>query len=266
MLRICWGNRSATGESDMTGHRPGTPAGSRGVLAGISRPWLVTTVAMGLVALMELGRELAVARVYGAGPVSDAFYLGISLPLTVGGAFQAVGLRVVLPWFCRSIGRSERAAHAQMSGLFLLLTIPVAVMTAASSHWAGTLAQWMAGPAIDQAMLAEVLRYALPVMALLAQSSVLVAYLNAREAYGLGELRGLVNAACFVLALLIFPRRWGAAGLGVAYLASTLCELLWLWIWARPSLARLQAVEAREEVRALRGLLGTALLPSVAVV
>jgi putative peptidoglycan lipid II flippase len=252
--------------STSNGPTEGAHTVPRSALAQITRPWLLTTIAMGLVALMELGRELVVARRYGAGPVSDAFYLGIALSQTVGGAFHALGLRVILPWFCLSMGKSRQAAHVQMSGLVLLLLIPIAAVAAVSGLWAGTLARWMGGPAVDQAMLADVLRYALPVMALLAQSSVLVAYLNARQAYGLAELRGLVNAVCFVLVLLVLPRAWAAAGLGLAYLAGGLCELVWLWLWARPSLVRLRTVETREQIKALRGLFGTALLPSVAFV
>ncbi len=242
------------------------PDGEQAVYRRLMKPWSKVTVVMGLVAVMELGREVIVARLYGTSTVSDAFYLAIALPLMFSGTFQTVGVSVMVPWFCLSSGGDEQAAHLQMSHIFLLLLAPLGLLALSAAQLAHLLAPLLAGPAIDLDMLAQVLRFALPAIALSAQSATLAAYLNAREAYGAASMRSLVNAACFVGAMVLLKGLWGPARLGVAFLLGDTGEVLWLVAWTRPTLRRTRLDTLRAQWPQLWKLLRNSILPSVASV
>ncbi len=233
--------------------------------SSLARSWSATTAVMALVAVVELASVVLVARLYGVGTVSDAYYLGFAVPAMVGNAVRSIGVQVLMPWFCLTTGASERDAHLHMSQMFFALLIPIAVLGLVAQRLAGALAPWLAGPSIDLAMLTDVLTFALPAMGASTLWAVLAAYLNSREAYTRAALGGLVSPACFVGATLLLYREPSAAGLGLARLLGTLGGVAWLAFWARPSLRRLRSVGTAYHWRQLLDLVLNSLLPSVAL-
>jgi len=236
------------------------------ISASIAKPSAGITFAMSIVAVIELVRDATVIRIFGAGAVSDAYFLGIAIPMMVGGAFQSIGIQVVMPWFCLSNARDGDVGHAQMSQMFFLLLVPILVMSLTSRYLAGVVAHLIAGPAIDVEMLVAVLRPALPTLGLMAASAVLAAYLNAKERYSAVAWRRFTNSACFILAILLWPSRRIASSLGLAYLAGSTVELGWLAFLARPSIRCLISKKGIAEWRGLGRLFGSTVLPSVTLV
>lgn len=236
--------------------------GSNSIAVGIARPWLAITMATGTVAVLELVRQTTVIRIFGAGAVSDAFYLGVAVPAAVGGAFQSIGVQVLMPWFCLSTVRDARKGHVHMSRLFFLLLLAMVAFVSISSRLAAGMAHWIAGPAIRQDLLAEVLRLSLPTLGLAAASATLSAYLYAGERFGVSALRRAVNSVFFIAMLLVWPSRRTASGLGLAYLAGSVVELVWLAFLARPSPRCMWSRGAMDEWRELGKLSASVALPS----
>jgi len=235
---------------------------SNSIAVGIARPSLAITMATGMVAVLELVRETTVIRILGAGAISDAFYLGIAVPAAIGGAFQSIGVQVLMPWFCLSMVRDARKGHVHMSRLFFILLLAIVALVPMSSRLADSMAHWIAGPAIRQDLLAEVLRLSLPTLGLAAASATLSAYLNAEERFRVVALRRAVNSVLFILMLLVWPNRRTAFGLGLAYLAGSAVELVWLAFIARPSPRCLWSRGAMDEWRELGKLSASMALPS----
>jgi len=204
--------------------------------AGIARSSFGLTLTMGAVALAELGREIVVARLFGAGPASDAYYLGVSVPLVLRGAMLNVAGQVVLPWLCFSSHGDAQASHRYASHLVFLLCAPLLLLALASSWLAAAVAPLIAGPAIQRPLLVQVLAWALPAVGLAAQSSVLTAYLHSREIYARAALHTLVGSLTFAGTLVLLHEMLGGRGLGPAFLAGNAAELAWLLILARPAL------------------------------
>ena len=236
--------------------------GSNSIAVGIARPSLAITMATAMVAALELVRETTVIRILGAGAISDAFYLGIAVPAAIGGAFQSIGVQVLMPWFCLSTVRNARKAHVHMSRLFFILLLALVALVSISSHLAASMSYWIAGPAIRQDLLAEVLQLSLPTLGLAAASATLSAYLYAVERFRVAALRRALNSVLFVAMLLVWPSRRTASGLGLAYLAGSAIELVWLAFIARPSPRCLWARGAMDEWRELGKLSASVALPS----
>ncbi len=240
------------------------PTPSRGVSARIARSSFGLTLTMGLVALAELGREIVVARLFGAGPASDAYYLGISVPLVLRGATLTVAGQVVLPWLCLASRADVQTSRKYASLLLFLLCVPLLLLALASSWLATVIAPWIAGSAIQRPLLVQVLSWALPAVALGAQTAVLTAYLNSREVYSETALRALIGSLAFVTAVVLLRGLPDGRGLGPAFLMGNAAELAWLVLLARPTLT---AMRSWRDVpwAPLRQLLRRAAPPTAAV-
>jgi len=240
--------------------------GSTAITASIAKPSVGITFAMGIVAVLELVRDAAVIWLFGTGVVSDAYFLGIAIPMAVGGAFQSIAVQVVMPWFCLSTAADGDLARVQMSQLFFLLLFPAVVFGLTAVYLAGAVADLIAGPAINRDVLMLVLRFSLPALGLTAQSAVMSAYLNAREAYGVVAVRRVMNSALFIVTILLWHSGRAATGLGLAFLLGSVVELGWLAFFARPSPERMLPAEGVRQGRELCRLLRNSVLPSLTYV
>jgi putative peptidoglycan lipid II flippase len=236
------------------------------IAASIAKPSAGITLAMGTVAVMELMRDATVIRLFGAGAVSDAYFLGIALPMMVGGAFKSIGVQVVMPWFCLSVAGDADTSRVRMSQMFFLLLLPALLLGLASRHLAVPVARVIGGPAIHLEMLVTVLGLALPSLGLMAASAVVAAYLNARERYSAVAWSRFINSTCFILAILLRTSGREASSLGLAYLAGNTVELGWLAWLARPSMRCLVSKKGITEWPALGKLFGSTVLPSMTFV
>jgi putative peptidoglycan lipid II flippase len=231
----------------------------------MGKPSVGITVVMAGVAVIELLRETVVIHRFGTGAISDAYFLGVSIPMVLGGSLQTIGVQVVMPWFCLSAARDPEMTRLQMSRLFFVVLLPAVVLALLSRHLAPALGRAMGGPTIDQEMLVTALTLALPTLALMATSTVLASYLNARERYVGASLRRVFNSVCFIVITVITPRHWTTYGLGLAFLLGSVAELGWLVAMARPSIHDIASSTAASDWRGLRELASSTFLPMTAV-
>jgi len=249
----------AAGEDGFT-----LPGSGRGVSAGIARSSFGLTLTMGVVALAELGREIVVARLFGAGPASDAYYLGIAVPLVLRGAMLTVAGQVVLPWLCLSSRGDAEVSHRYTSQLLFLLCGPLVLLALGSGWLAAAIAPWIAGPAIQRPLLVQMLAWALPTLGLAAQTAVLTAYLHSREVYSGAALHTLAGSLVFAGGLVLLRGLPAGRSLGPAFLAGSAAELAWLVILARPTPRALRSWRDLPW-RPLRDLLRRSAPPTAAV-
>ena len=253
MARSAWGTEVETLSQ---------PSGS--VSSSIARPALGLSATLGIVAFGEFAREIAVARLYGAGFASDAYYLGIAIPLMIKGGLQTLAAQVIMPWFCQCSREDEGLGRAYMSRMFFLLLFPIAAAALVSGAVASLIAPVIAGPSIDVAMVTTVLALALPALALAAETAMLSAYMHSREVYSPVALRSLVGSVCFILGVAVLRSTRPAVALGLAFLVGSAAELAWLLLLARPSLRRAQSA-AGLRWRPLWRLTVKSALPSAAL-
>jgi putative peptidoglycan lipid II flippase len=207
-------------------------------------------------AALELARDALVARSYGASAITDAFFLGTSLPFMFAGALQDLGQKVLVPWFAAALHEEDNAEERLT--LMLLACLGLALLlTGVGVVSAPAVASLLAGPAIDRVALSGILRHVLPVMGVGAATAVLAAYLNATQRYAVVASRRSVNGAVFMLLAVLLRGRDAATILGLAFLLGYVGEFAVVLVAALPALrwsalrrGKLHLTSARELLKA----------------
>ncbi len=199
--------------------------------------------------LLGFGRDLLIARLFGAGAGTDAFFVAFKIPnlfrrLFGEGAF-ASALVPVLHQAEHQGGQAElRRLLSSLSGvlgagvmvvtLLGLLTAPVLILVFAPGY---------AGQPDQQALTAELVRLTLPYVAFIVLAALAGAVLNLHERFGVPAFTPvLLNLAIIACALWLAPRLsepilalgWGVLLGGLAQLAWQLPFIARLGLLTRP--------------------------------
>src|SRR5215831_5514134 len=164
-------------------------------------------------------RDSAVAAVFGASAVTDAFFVATIVPTAIAAvAISGTLAPALLPVFADSL-RTPRDAWALADSVLTVAAGALLALSAAAAIAAPALVRWLA-PGFDVQTLALATALAVltaPMLALLGLGSVLGAVANAVGSFRIPALSALcVNGVAFV-AILLAGARWGirAAALGL---------------------------------------------------
>ncbi len=216
-------------------------------------------------AALEFARDIYIARTFGAGIVTDAFFLAIVLPVVLGGALYNLSQIVFLPWLAEARERGEEL-H-ERGGLVFITTFPLLFLVAFLSYlFAPQIAYVLGGPAIDLAVFERIVRYTLPALGLLLQASMLSAYLNARGMYTAVGLRRVLNHTTFLLtAIWILPNHPSDSRLGTAFLLGYAVEYLYVLAWVTQRLRPRHVLNSLRHWESYRVTLRSAGWPALAL-
>ena len=130
--------------------------------------------------------DIVIAASYGAGPITDSFFVAARLPLGVGALVVAAANQALVPAFASSLAkRSEQATWRLASILITATLLGGAVVVASVAFLAQPLVALTAPglPAAQAKLAAELIPVTFSMIPLLASSEVLRALLNARFSF-----------------------------------------------------------------------------------
>ena len=231
----------------------------------VARHSFGVTTALVIGAVLDLARDVFIARTFGAGTITDAFFLGSSIPFMFTGALQEIGQRVLMPWFGMSLHQGRDVAEERLALVFFLSLSLALVLAGGGVALSPAIAEVLAGSAIDIDVLSAILRVSLPTMGLGLMISVLGAYLNASGHYISVALRRSINSAVFLLAAFLLRIGDVAVILAVAFLLGYVAEFVVLLAATLPALHCARMVGAVKHRHSLGALLKSSLFPALVI-
>ena len=221
-----------------------------------------TSVIAGLAVITGFLLDVTIAAKYGAGPITDSFFVAARLPLGIGALAVAAANQALVPAFATSLINRNEQATWKLASIIVTSTLTVGALLVAAVYFvAGPLVALTApGLGAGQARLAaELIPITFAMIPLVTSSEVLRALLNARYSFVVPAATNVAlsgTAAALILLLQHDPHviAW-------AYLAGACVQLTFISVFAwrngfrfRPSLQfrdeHLQAT-ARLSVRPL---------------
>jgi murein biosynthesis integral membrane protein MurJ len=211
-----------------------TDQGGRG-RRGFVRQSSTTSVAAALAILAGLLLDVAIASRFGAGPRSDAFFVGARIPLSLNVFLLSGATQALVPAF--SLWLVDKGE--QEMGRLVSLVLTAVVMVGAG---VALLVAAVAGPLMhatapglgDQAaqLAGSVARVMFVVVPLVGAAEVLRAYLNARYSSTLPAAMNVVmNGTAAILVLALGTDR--VLVVACAYVAGAAAQLVFMWVLAR---------------------------------
>lgn len=202
----------------------------------ILRAAFIVGATNGLVKLVTLAKELAVAWSFGIGDALDVFFSGLLIPSLVVTVLAGSISAGFIPTYIRVRDRDGRAAAVALFNRVLLWSVAALVAFAAVL---GALAPWLLPfftSAFDAAKFDATLRLLylfLPWVVLNGIHLLLIAVLNAEERFGLAAITPAITPLVVMLAAVGTARAYGVSGLAAAMTVGVLLELVVLWFGLR---------------------------------
>lgn len=198
----------------------------------------------GLSVLAGFLLDVVIAARYGAGPITDSFFVAARLPLGVGALAVAAANQALVPAFSASLNkRSEQATWRLASIIITLIFTGGALVVAAAFLLSAPLVALTApGLGRDQARLAgELIPVTFALIPLVTSSEVLRALLNARYSFVVPAATGAALSG--TAAVVVFLAGHDPHAIALAYLAGACVQLTFISVFAarngfrfRPSL------------------------------
>lgn len=179
---------------------------------------LAVFVLSALVKVIALGRDLALAAYFGAGPATDAYMVATVIPFHLWLPAAGIVVLAFVPVFSSQLATDgRRRAWKTFSGVLSLLTVTAALAALAGFVWAPRLVAAMA-PGLDPptlALAASLARVMLPAMVGFSLYAVVAAALNAHGRFAVAAGAPVLLNLAMVAAILLFASRYGIVAVGV---------------------------------------------------
>lgn len=211
----------------------------RKVSANVSKNSFLVTIAMGIGAVLELGRDIYVARIFGISAVTDAFFLATAVPFLFAGAMQDLSQQLLMPWFGQAYVTDNGEVEERLLLVFLLTLMPAILFVGLGFLLVPAIIKVVTGPSIDKQLLTTILQITLPTVGIGLIVAVLSAYLNAVGNYTSVATRRAINSVAFILFIAAFAfteRNISGVQLGWAFLVGYIAELLSLLLLVHSSI------------------------------
>lgn len=203
-----------------------------------------TSVVAGLAVLTGFLLDVVIAATYGAGPITDAFFVAARLPLGVGALVVAAANQALVPAFAMSLGKRSEAATWRLASIIITTTlVGGAALVALVSLIARPLVTITAPglPASEATLAAQLMPVTFAMVPLVMSSEVLRALLNARFSFVVPAATNLALSG--TAAAVILLTRHHPQAIAWAYLAGAVVQLTFISVFAlrngfryRPSL------------------------------
>ncbi|MDQ6719187.1 MAG: oligosaccharide flippase family protein [Candidatus Dormibacteraeota bacterium] len=203
-----------------------------------------TSVIAGLAVLTGFLLDVVIAASYGAGPITDSFFVAARLPLGAGALAVAAANQALVPAFATSLGKRTEQATWRLASIIITTTLAGgAVLVAAISLLAGPLVALTAPglPAAEAKLAAELVPVTFAMIPLVVSSEVLRALLNARFSFVVPAATNIALSG--TAAAVILATRHNPHAIAWAYLAGAVVQLTFISAFAmlngfryRPSL------------------------------
>ena len=203
-----------------------------------------TSVVAGLAVLTGLLLDVVIAATYGAGPITDAFFVAARLPLGVGALVVAAANQALVPAFAMSLGKRSEQATWRLASIIITTTLVfgaavVAVVSLIARPLVAITAPGL--PADEATLAAQLMPVTFAMIPLVAGSEVLRALLNARFSFVVPAATNLALSG--TAAGVILLTRHHPQAIAWAYLAGAAVQLTFISVFAirngfryRPSL------------------------------
>src|ERR1700694_4738991 len=203
-----------------------------------------TSVIAGLAVLTGFLLDVVIAASYGAGPITDSFFVAIRLPLGIGALAVAAANQALDPALAASLNkRSEQATWSLASILITCTLLAGAVLVGAAYLLARPLVALTAPglPAAQGQLAADLIPITFALIPLVTSSEVLRALLNSRFSFVVPAATNIALSG--TAAVVILLGRHDAHVIAWAYLAGAIVQLTFIAAFAirngfrlRPSL------------------------------
>ena len=235
---------------------PGRPRGRRSLLQQAGS----TSVVAGLAVLIGFLLDIVIAAKYGAGPITDSFFVAARVPLGVGALAVAAFNQALVPAFATSLTKRGEQATWRLASIIVTCTLLVGAFLVAAAYLlaAPLVAVTAPGlPAGEAKLAAELVPVTFALIPLVTSSEVLRALLNARFSFVVPAATNVALSGTAAAVILLLQH--DAHVLAWAYLAGAALQIIFISLFAtrngfryRPSLrlrdAHFQSV-ARLSVR-----------------
>jgi putative peptidoglycan lipid II flippase len=203
-----------------------------------------TSVVAGLAVLTGFLLDVVIAATYGAGPITDAFFVAARLPLGVGALAVAAANQALVPAFAMSLGKRDEPATWRLASIIITTTlVGGAALVALASLIARPLVAITAPglPSSEATLAAQLIPVTFAMIPLVTSSEVLRALLNARFSFVVPAATNLALSG--TAAGVILLTRHHPQAIAWAYLAGAVVQLTFIAVFAmrngfryRPSL------------------------------
>lgn len=199
---------------------------------GVAGTYLVLVAAVLLSKVLGLVRNMLLARYYGTSAMTDAFQAASSLPLmiydvTLGTAIASAFVPVFNDKLTKGTKQeAERFGSNFLNIVVILSAILVGVGVLFPEAALKIVASGLSGEALGYAV--PLVRIILPVMCIAAGVYIFVGILQSYEEFTGPALISLVSNLAMIFYFLVLDRYFGVYGLGVAFTAGWLLQLVFL--------------------------------------
>ncbi|MEA2643687.1 MAG: putative peptidoglycan lipid flippase [Chloroflexota bacterium] len=203
-----------------------------------------TSVVAGLAVLTGFLLDVVIAATYGAGPITDAFFVAARLPLGVGALVVAAANQALVPAFAMSLSKRSEGATWRLASIIITTTLLggaalVAVVSLVARPLVAITAPGL--PSSEATLAAELIPVTFAMVPLVTSSEVLRALLNARFSFVVPAATNLALSG--TAAAVILLTRHHPQAIAWAYLAGAAVQLTFIGAFAlrngfryRPSL------------------------------
>ncbi len=192
-----------------------------------------TSVVAGLAVLAGFGLDIVIAATFGAGPVTDSFFVAARVPLGIWALAVAAANQALVPAFATSIAKRSEQATWQLASIIITSTLSVgAILVAAVFLLAGPLVALTApGLPVGEARLAtQLIPITFAMIPLVTTTEVLRALLNARFSFVVPATTNIVLSGTAAAVILLF--RHDPHVLAWAYLAGAVLQVTFIFLFA----------------------------------
>jgi murein biosynthesis integral membrane protein MurJ len=192
-----------------------------------------TSVIAGLAVLAGFGLDIVIAARYGAGPITDSFFVAARVPLGIAALAVAAANQALVPAFATSITKEGEKATWRLVSIVVTSTLSAgAVLVAAVFLLARPLVALTAPglPAGEAQLAAELIPITFAMIPLVTTSEVLRALLNARYSFVVPAATNIFLAGTAAGVILLFPHNPHV--LAWAYLAGAAVQVTFIFLFA----------------------------------